>query len=63
MFNIIVASLVTGVITASGAHYITNVEAHSIAVSDDYVREAHHRFDEYDKILPGIVDKRIVRKP
>jgi hypothetical protein len=63
MFNIIVASLVTGVITASGAHYLSQVEAHSVSVSDQYVLQAHDRFDEYDKILPGIVYKHVLRQP
>lgn len=57
MFNIIVASLVTGVITASGAHYLTNVESHTIVVTESYVEQANDRFDEYDKILPGIVKR------
>jgi hypothetical protein len=57
MFNIIVASLVTGVITASGAHYLSQVETHSVSVSEQYVHQAHDRFDEYNKILPGIVDR------
>jgi hypothetical protein len=57
MFNIIVASLLTGVITASGASYLSNLESHTVKVTENYVLQAHDRFAEYDKILPGIVQK------
>ncbi len=57
MFNFIIASLITGVITASGANYLLNVESHSEEITAAYVDDANQRFDEYDKILPGIVKR------
>lgn len=58
MFNFIVASLVTGVITASGATYLLDVETRSLEVTKTYVSHAEDRFDEYEKILPGIVQRK-----
>ncbi len=58
VFNFILSSALAGVITASGAQYLTNIEKHTEKVSSAYVDEAIKRFKEYDKILPGIVEKR-----
>jgi hypothetical protein len=55
VFNTIVSMMVAGVVTASGAHYLENLEIHSQRAADVYVSDANARFQEYDKILPGSV--------
>lgn len=57
MFNLIVSLLVAGVITSSGAQYLGDIETHAQQVSDVYMAHTIQRFDEYEKILPGIVDR------
>jgi hypothetical protein len=56
VFNFILSLTVGGVITASGAQYLVDLEDHSEKVASAYVRDATLRFAEYDKILPGIVN-------
>jgi hypothetical protein len=55
VFNTIVSMMVAGVITASGANYLQNLEVYSKRAADVYVSDANKRFQEYDKILPGSV--------
>jgi hypothetical protein len=55
VFNFIVSVLTAGVITATGARYLVDIEEHSKQVSSAYVKQAKERFEEYDKLLPGIV--------
>ena len=55
MFNTIVSMMVAGVITASGAQYLQDLEVHSQRAADVYVSDANTRFQEYDKIIPGSV--------
>jgi hypothetical protein len=56
VFNFILSLTVGGVITASGAQYLVDLEDHSEKVASAYVLDATLRFAEYDKILPGIVN-------
>lgn len=56
MFNIIVSMAVAGVITASGAHYLQQLEMDSTRAADRYTADANARFQEYEKILPGSVE-------
>lgn len=48
--------MVAGVITSSGANYLLSLEDRTKEVSEVYVSHAYERFDEYEKILPGIVE-------
>ena len=63
MLNTIASMLVAGVLTASGAHYLQNVEMHSTHAADAYIAGANKRFQEYEKILPGSVEYPIASKP
>ena len=63
MLNTIASMLVAGVLTASGAHYLQNVEMHSTHAADAYMAGANKRFQEYEKILPGSVEYPIASKP
>ena len=47
--------MVAGVITASGAHYLQELEA-DLCAADGYVADANERFREYERILPGSVE-------
>lgn len=55
MSNIIIALSVAGVISASGATYLLQLEEHSQEVATNYTQHAYQRFEEYDRMLPGIV--------
>ena len=57
MFNLIIAFSVAGVISASGAGYLLQLEDHSKEVTLTYVAHAQQRFEEYDRMLPGIVKR------
>lgn len=56
MFNIISALVVTGVLSASGLALINDLEDHSKNVANEYATAAEKRFQEYESMLPGIVD-------
>lgn len=55
MFNTIMSMAVAGVITASGAHYLQQLEVNSTRAAERYATDANERFQEYEKILPGSV--------
>jgi hypothetical protein len=55
--------LVAGVITASGAQYLQNLEIHSKRIAGVYMADANERFQEYEKILPGSVEYPTAVKP
>ena len=56
MFNTIVSMMVAGVVTASGANYLQNLEVYSKKAASVYVSDANTRFKEYEKIIPGSVE-------
>jgi len=47
--------MVAGVLTASGARYLQDLEVHSQRAANVYVSDANTRFQEYEKIIPGSV--------
>ena len=57
MFNFIISSVVAGTLSASAAAYLNDVEHHSEVVAKAYVDHAQQRFDEYDKMIPGVVGR------
>ena len=48
--------MVAGVVTASGANYLQNLEVYSKRTAKVYASDANERFKEYDKIIPGSVE-------
>jgi len=63
MLNTISTLVITGVLSASAASYLVDIEEQSTIITTIYVEQAEARFQQYDALLPGVVNFADVKKP
>ena len=56
MYNLISGLVIAGLISASGAAYLTEIKQHSEEATEAYVKATEKRFKIYDEMLPGLVE-------
>jgi hypothetical protein len=55
VLNIISSMVAMGLLTASGASYLSSLEYEATVASQKYVDEANKRFKDYEQLMPGVV--------